>query len=96
MSRPKPPSRSFSRRRPRLKGNPGRPGVPYIPRREPEIEVVEEEPLYAVFAKGHRVYLPGRRPGVPFEEAKRLSAALPGSYVKQVAGPEDPQPKDAA
>ena len=90
MARSKPGDPSFPRRKPRLKRGAGRPGIAYIPKREPETIPEPDEPLFGVFRNGRPVYLPPKdRLGVDLAEATRLSAALPGSYVKQVAGPED-------
>jgi len=90
VSRAKPGDPSFPRRKPRLKRGPGRPGIAYIPNREPEPEPEYGEPLYGVFSNGRRVYLPPKdRPGLPFEQAERLAAVLPGGYIVQVAGPEE-------
>lgn len=85
MARSKPGQPSFPRRKPRLKRGAGKPGIAYIPHQEPEPAPKSEEPLFAVFADGHRVYLPpSNRPGVPFDEAERLASVLPGGVVVPV------------
>lgn len=83
---------SFSRRSPRLKRGPGRPGVPFIP-----IEGGGETTdhgrvaLFAVFRDGRRVYLPPRSaPGVQREEAERLARQLGDeAEVIRIYDPED-------
>lgn len=77
---------SFPRRKPGFKRGAGRPGIPYVPPTEPRPTPKSEEPLFAVFADGHRVYLPpSNRPGVPFDEAERLASVLPGGVVVPVS-----------
>lgn len=81
---------SFPRRKPRFKRGAGRSGIPHRPPIESGSTPEPGEPLFAVFADGHRVYLPpSDRPGIPFDEAERLASVLPGGTVVSISDLEN-------
>jgi hypothetical protein len=91
MPRSKPGDASFSRRKPKLRSGPGRPGVPFRPI-EGGGETVDlgPTPLFGIFRDGKRVYLPPRDlPGVPEDEANRMADNVPGAEVIPIYDPED-------
>ena len=82
---------SFSRRKPKLRRGPGRPGVPFRPI-EGGGETVDHgrAPLFGIFRDGRRVYLPPREhPGIPEDEATRIAGNLEGAEVIKLYDPED-------
>lgn len=93
MARGRPGDPSFSRRSPRLKRGAGRPGLPFIPI-EGGGETVDlgPTPLFGIFRDGRRVYLPPRDlPGIPEDEARRISEGLHGAEVIQIYDPDGPE-----
>lgn len=91
MPKGRPGDASFSRRKPKLKRGPGRPGLPFRPI-EGGGETVDlgPTPLFGIFRDGRRVYLPPRDlPGLPEDEARRMADNLPGAEVISIYDPED-------
>ena len=82
---------SFSRRKPKLRLGPGRPGVPFRPiKGGGETTDYGKAQLFGIFRDGRRVYLPPRDfPGIPEDEATRIADRLPGAEVIKLYDPED-------
>ena len=91
MAKGRPGDASFSRRKPRLRLGPGRPGVPFRPiEGGGETTDYGRAQLYGIFRDGRRVYLPPKdRPGVPEDEANRIADRLDGAEVIELYNPED-------
>ena len=90
MPKGKPGDASFSRRKPKLRRGPGRPGVPFRPI-EGGGETVDygKAPLFGIFRDGRRVYLPpAHAPGVPEDEANRMAENVGGEVI-ELWNPED-------
>ena len=54
----------------------------------PEAPDYGADPLFAVFRDGRRVYLPGNRPGIPYEIAEAQARALGAEVVEVYGGHE--------